>query len=168
MLWSTIKDFCHSFIIDKVFFMVEIRFYHLTRRPLETALPEILSKAYKRGTRCIVRTENEKETGRLNELLWTFNPNSFLPHGSKKDKNEDMQPIWLTDSQDNPNGADTLFVTGKASDAKLEDYKLCCLLFDGNNEEMLTLARQRWKKYSECGHDLAYWQQTEQGWQKKQ
>jgi DNA polymerase-3 subunit chi len=147
--------------------MTEIRFYHLTRRPLESALPEILSKAYAKGSRMVVRTPSAQEAEKLNEILWTFNPNAFLPHGNKSDGNADMQPVWLTENEDNPNNADTLFITGTASDVGFEAYSLCCLMFDGHDDEALQLSRTRWKAYKDAGHDLTYWQQTDKGWEKK-
>ncbi len=147
--------------------MTEIRFYHLTRKTLEVALPEIIYKAYSRGSRAIIRTDTEAEAERLNDILWTFHPNSFLPHGCKVDGNAGMQPVWLTSGEDNPNNADILFITGTASDNGLETYSLTCLLFDGHNEEAVKKARERWKIYNETGHDMTYWQQTGKGWEKR-
>jgi len=36
-------------------------------------------------------------------------------------------------------------------------------LFDGHDPDAVQSARQRWKTLKEAGHDLAYWQQSEQG-----
>ncbi|NCC20976.1 MAG: DNA polymerase III subunit chi [Alphaproteobacteria bacterium] len=146
---------------------MEIRFYHLTRRPLEFALPEILGKALGRGHRVVVRALDEKDVEYLNEKLWTADPASFLPHGSARDGNGEAQPVWLTAGEDNPNGADVLIVTGLASDAGMDAYALCLHMFDGNSEDAVREARDRWKAYKAAGHDMTYWQQLERGWEKK-
>ena len=104
---------------------------------------------------------------RLNDYLWTYNPNSFLPHGSKKDGHAELQPIWLTSEDENPNDADVLILTGGAASENMNDYQLCCELFDGRNEAAVTEARTRWKTYQEAGHDITYWQQGDKGWEKK-
>jgi DNA polymerase-3 subunit chi len=145
----------------------EIRFYHLTRGTLEQALPDILGKALAKGHRIVLRAQDAAQTERLNDYLWTYHPNRFLPHGSKKDGNAALQPIWLTHEDDNPNNADVLIVAGNASDAGLEGYGLCCFMFDGHNEESLNTARARWKQYKEGGGAITYWQQTERSWQQK-
>ncbi len=147
--------------------MTEIRFYHLTRRPLDQALPDILMKALQRGHKIVVRTSDEKETEFLNERLWTFHPNKFIPHGSAKDGDAELQPVWLTHGGDNPNAADLLVMTGGADDAGYDAYNLCCLMFDGRDETYTQTARSKWKTYKEAGHDITYWQQTEMGWEQK-
>lgn len=66
-------------------------------------------KAYETGKSVLVRVGNEERVEFLNALLWTYNDQSFLPHGSKKDGNAELQPIWLTSGTDNPNMASLLF-----------------------------------------------------------
>jgi DNA polymerase-3 subunit chi len=46
--------------------MTEVLFYHLQRRPLESALPQLLEKSLERGWRVIVQaaTEERIETAR--------------------------------------------------------------------------------------------------------
>ena len=68
--------------------MSEVRFYHLERQTLDQVLPQLLTKALEQGHKIIVKTSNAQETERLNSHLWTWNPNSFIPHGSEKDSYE--------------------------------------------------------------------------------
>lgn len=147
--------------------MTEIRFYHLDRQPLEHVLPALLTKAYESGKRILVKVSEEKEAERLADLLWTFHPDSFLPHGTKKDGFENLQPVFLTHSDDNPNDADVLILTGGAQSAHMDRHSLCCEMLDGRDEQAVSAARQRWKDYKEKGFAVTYWQQTEKGWEKK-
>jgi DNA polymerase-3 subunit chi len=149
--------------------MAEIRFYHLLHKSLEAALPEILVKAVSGGRRVVVKTPDETMTERLNDHLWTWNDQSFLPHGTKKDGFAADQPIWLTDKDENPNGAQILILTGGAEAADYHAYDLCCTMLDGHDEEMIAQARARWVSLKkEGGHDMTYWQQNENGgWTKK-
>ena len=146
----------------------EIRFYHMERSGLEQTLPMLVTKALQNGHKIIIKAANQNEVERLNEHLWTFNPNSFLPHGSAKNGDAENQPIWLTAEDENPNAADVLILTQGASQENLKDFTLVCEMLNGNNPEEVDSARARWKTYKDDGLETTYWQQGAQGgWEKK-
>lgn len=148
--------------------MTEIRFYHLQKSPLERALPQLLEKVLAKGARAVVMAGSEERVEALNTLLWTYAQQSFLPHGSARDGNAADQPIWLTTEDENPNGATILVLTDGANSESLGTFDLCCELFDGNDPEVVSAARERWKDYTQAGHSVAYWQQDARGgWEKK-
>jgi len=102
----------------------------------------------------------------LNQLLWTYDDASFLPHGSARDGNAPRQPIFLTVAESNPNHADMLvLVDGVRADPGA--YKRVCDMFDGNDETAVEAARQRWREAKLAGHALTYWEQTPSGWVKR-
>lgn len=149
--------------------MTEIRFYHLTRQPLEAVLPVMLARAVNRdGRRAVVMATSADRVEALNAHLWTFNDREFLPHGSRVDGHAERQPVWLTESDETLNGAKVLFLTDGAVSEKVADYELVCELFDGNDSAVTEAARGRWKSYKASGHSLTYWQQNERGgWEQK-
>jgi len=100
----------------------------------------------------------------LTQHLWTYNPNSFLPHGNAKDGNAELQPIWLTAEDERPNNAEYLFLTDGAASSRLGEYTRVFDIFDGNDEEALSAARGRWGACKKDGHALSYWQQNDKGW----
>ncbi len=144
----------------------EIRFYHMERSTLESALPALLNKAILQGN-IVIQSDTSKNVEALNTHLWAYDPQSFLPHGSEKDGHPEDQPIWLTDKQENPNKADILILTHGATNETIKDYKLCCEMLDGNNPDAVSAARARWKDYKDQGFDITYWQQGQNGWEKK-
>ena len=146
--------------------MTEIGFYHLTRTPLERALPRLLEKVAGSGRRAVVLTGSAERAEALNALLWTYDPGSFLPHGTARDGNPGEQPIWLTPQDENPNGATVLVLVDGMVSEQLATYERCLDLFDGNDPEAVAAARDRWRTAKQAGHTLTYWQQTDQGgWQ---
>ena len=149
--------------------MTEIRFYHLTRRSLEEVLPVMLERTLVRdGKRAVVMAGSAERVEHLNAHLWTYNDRGFLPHGSQADGAAELQPIWLTDSDENPNGSTVLFLTDGAVSNAVEDYDLVCTLFDGRDADAVARAREQWRAYQAGDHDLTYWQQTDAGgWQQK-
>lgn len=148
--------------------MTEIRFYHLQRARLEDVLPTMLERAYGRGQRVLVALGSAERAEALAAHLWTYRPDSFLPHGTAKDGDAAQQPIFLTDQGDNPNSAQLLILCDGASRADLASFDLVCELFDGNDEAVVTAARGRWRDYKAAGHDLVYFQQNDSGrWEEK-
>ncbi len=149
--------------------MTEVRFYHLTRRPLEDTLPVMLQRTLDRdGRRAVVMARSDERVEALCVHLWTFTDRGFLPHGSNVDGFAETQPVWLTNEDENPNGARVLFLTDGAGSARLGDYDLVCELFDGNDATAVGEARRRWADYKDAGHALTYWQQTDTGgWEQK-
>lgn len=147
--------------------MTEIGFYHLTRSGLEQALPQLLQKTMEAEKRALIVLGSPERVQWLNDQLWTYDAASWLPHGSKKDGDPELQPIWLDTTDENANGAQFLFLAdgGEASD--VSSFERCFDLFDGRDEDAVASARARWKSLKDEGHDLTYWQQGERGWEKK-
>lgn len=148
--------------------MTQIGFYHLTRLPLDQALPRLLEKAAAAGLKVVVMAGSAERVEHLNGLLWTYNEESWLPHGSRADGEAELQPIWLTETDENPNGATVLVLCDGIMPADVGTYARCLDLFDGRDDEAVQAARQRWKTWKAQGHELVYYQQTERGgWEEK-
>jgi DNA polymerase-3 subunit chi len=147
----------------------EIRFYHLTARTLEQALPLLLEKTVQRGWRAVVQLGSEERVEALAGHLWTYARDGFLPHGTARDGFAADQPIWITDRAENPNGATVLFVADGADYDGARPFDLVCDLFDGREEEAVTAARARWARWRTAGFSLVYYQQgTDGAWSEKQ
>jgi DNA polymerase-3 subunit chi len=148
--------------------MSEIRFYHLQRASLEDTLPVILERAYGRGERTLVMAGSPERVEALAAHLWTYKPESFLPHGTAKDGSAGAQPIYLTAEAENPNAAKVLILCDGAVRSDCGDFPLVCEMFDGNDEIAVAAARERWKAYKDAGHKLVYFQQSPAGkWEEK-
>jgi DNA polymerase-3 subunit chi len=147
--------------------VAEIGFYHLLTTPLERALPRLLERARAQGYRIVVRAASSERVEHLNTLLWTWDEASFLAHGSARDGNPASQPIWLSDGQDNPNGATMLVLLDGVEAEDLSSFARCADFFDGNDDAAVASARERWRRAAASGHTLTYWQQTAAGWEKK-
>lgn len=148
--------------------MTEIRYYHLERARLEQALPVMLQRCLQREWRAVVRARSPERVEWLSEQFWTYDDRAFLPHGSDADGHAAQQPVWLTEREENPNGATVLFLTDGAEAESLAGFDLVCRLFDGRDEEAVQAARAAWKREMDAGLHLTYWQQTERGWDKRQ
>ena len=149
--------------------MTEILFYHLQNQPLERVLPSLVERSLERQWRAAIQVASEERLPALDDGLWTYADDSFLPHGTDRDPDHAGQPVVLTLKGTNPNDAAIRFlVEGAALPEDADDYARICVLFDGTDEDALLRARAQWKEAKAAGHVIAYWQQDEDGrWQKK-
>lgn len=148
--------------------MAEIRYYHLTRSRLEEALVRLLRRVIDRQDKVVVMAGSTERVEALNAHLWSFDPASFLPHGSARDGNAAEQPIYLTAAPENPNGAKLLMLCDGAeppavADLSAQGFDLVCSLFNGHDEEAVAAARASWKTYRDAQQQLVYYQQDEDG-----
>jgi len=149
--------------------MTEVLFYHLQHQPLERVLPQLLERCYERGWRVVVQVATDERVDALDGHLWTYRDDNFLPHGTARDSDAQLQPILLTTADHNPNGATVRFlVDGVPMPTDAGVYDRVVLLFDGEDEEAVAAARVRWGEAKAQGFAVTYWQPDEQGrWVKK-
>ena len=147
--------------------MTEVGFYHLRSTSLERALPRLLERAVAEGHRVVVMAGSPERVQHLDDLLWTYSEETFLPHGAAKHGHAERQPIWLTTEDENPNDASMLVLVDGARSAVVERYARCCDMFDGNDEAAVASARERWRAAKAAGHRLVYWEQVEGRWEKR-
>jgi DNA polymerase IIIc chi subunit len=148
---------------------MEMLFYHLQGRPLESVLPPLLEKALERGWRVVVQAGSEERVDALDAHLWTYREDSFLPHGTAREAEAREQPVLLTVDQQNLNGARVRFlVDGVDLPADAGDYERLVLIFDGDDPEAVAAARDKWQDAKARGFAVTYWQQNPQGrWERK-
>lgn len=147
--------------------MTDIGFYHLTRSSLEQALPQLLSKTLQAGKRALVVLGSEQRMKSIDDVLWTFDKPSWLPHGTTKSEPLEDHPILLSIDDTNANNATFLFLVDGGTSDRIGEFERCFEVFDGHNDETVAAARERWKTYKDADHALTYWQQTDRGWENK-
>ncbi|GBD56931.1 DNA polymerase III subunit chi [Gluconobacter wancherniae] len=145
---------------------MEIGFYHLTRTPVEEALPALLGRTLDAGERALVRCPDTAIVTALDKALWACREPVWLPHGTAKTGHEARQPIWLTSGEDCPNGARFLFRVNGAGSDEFSEFVRVFDLFDGSDDQAVQMARQRWVALKASGHTLVYWKQEARGWKK--
>ena len=144
-------------------------FYHLQRQPLERVLPVLLERSLERGWRVVVQAVSEERADALDALLWTFRDDSFLPHGTWREREAPEQPVLLTVHEHNPNAATICFLLdGAPVPGDAHTYERIVVLFDGEDPDAVAGARARWSACKAQGFAVTYWQTDERGrWQKQ-
>ena len=146
-----------------------VGFYHLTRTTPEAALPELLGRTLAAGERAVVLCGSADRVATVDRALWAATTPDWLPHGSARTGHATLQPIWITDQPECPNGARYLFLLdGMTADAAADGaaWSRVFDLFDGGDDQAVASARARWTAAKAAGCALTYWRQTATGWSK--
>lgn len=143
--------------------MTEYGFYHLTRAPVERALPLLLHKMLATGKPALVRLGRPERLEHIDRTLWSAGRDSWLPHGTDKERFAAEQPILLTGGLANPNGSVFLVILDQADAADAAQFERVFELFDGDDSSAVHAARTRWVWAGEQGFERVYWQQNERG-----
>jgi DNA polymerase III subunit chi len=151
--------------------MTEIHFYHLEQRTPEQALPALVEQAFAARIKVAVEAADRDYLERLDERLWTYSDESFLPHAITGDDAR-SQSVLLTTSSDNPNDAKIRFLLAGAKAepvlaASPDAYERIVILFNGSDECEIAAARAQWAELKTAGRAISYWRQTGSGsWEK--
>ena len=136
---------------------MRIDFYHLTARPLEQVLPSVCEKVIAGGERLLV-VAGPGLLARLDEQLWSYSKDSFLPHG--RDQAE-RQPVLLSERVEPANGATNVALAdGQWRDEAL-GFERAFYFFDNDGRDS---AREAWRALKgKAEVEARYWKQDERG-----
>ncbi|MCP8889580.1 DNA polymerase III subunit chi [Sphingomonas faeni] len=142
---------------------MQVDFYHLTS-PLDRVLPRIAERVVQTGGRLLIVAEPEEQRTALDRLLWSYAPESFLPHAQAGSTDDAAQTILIAkDIQEAPpaNAArNVAVVDGRWRDLILT-FDRAFHIFD---DEAIREARLAWKALADRdGVERRYWKQNDSG-----
>ncbi|MES2753652.1 MAG: DNA polymerase III subunit chi [Pseudomonadota bacterium] len=140
---------------------MRVDFYHLTRVPLDRALPQIADRVLASGARLLIVSASDEQCAALDAQLWNGSPESFLAHGRAGGDADADQPILIAPDVNAANGARNIaLVDGEWREDAL-DFDRTFHFFD---ESAISAARAAWKALGEHdGVERHYWKQNEAG-----
>jgi DNA polymerase-3 subunit chi len=106
----------------------------------------LLEKAYLRGHRVFVYCSNQQEAEKLDELLWTFKDNSFIPHNLQGEGPEPPPPIQLG-FQDEPRGFNDILINLHSEIPKFYTRFRRIIEVVANNDSAKELSRTHYREY---------------------
>lgn len=139
---------------------MRVDFYHLTATPLERALPSIAERLVGQGERLLVVGQAE-QLGLLDRHLWTYAPESFLPHAVAGGARDAEQPVLLGAEVAPANGARNVALV----DGRWREEALACdRIFYFFDAAAVHDARAAWRALKDQdGAERHYWKQDERG-----
>ena len=140
---------------------MQVDFYHLTVQPLDHVLPRIAERVVEGGGRLLVVAETAEQRAALDKLLWTYAPESFLPHAQAGAADDAAQPILIADTPDPANAAHNVALVDGVWREEALGFDRAFHFFDADR---IAEARIAWKGLAEReGVERRYWKQTETG-----
>jgi DNA polymerase-3 subunit chi len=144
---------------------MQVDFYQLAGTPAEAVIATLAEKVLEGDGRLLIVAEDEAQLTRLDRLLWSGNPASFLPHAVAGGADDARQPILLSASPDAPNQARNMLIADGAWREAALTYDRSFYLFDDNSLEGARLA---WKLLAgRDGVERRYWAREGGKWVKK-
>lgn len=113
----------------------------------------LAEKAYKLGHQVYIQTQNDEQAEQLNQTLWSFRADSFVPHQiDDGQKNEDC-PILIGHNTKPPRLMDLLINLDSEQPLFFSQFERMAELID-DSEQTKIPGRQRYQFYKERGYDL--------------
>ncbi|ABE05502.1 DNA polymerase III subunit chi [Rickettsia bellii] len=103
--------------------MQQFSIYQTSDELLLKAIFLLIEKCYYSDLKSVVLTVDTEQQEMLNKNLWTYSRKQFIPHGSKVDPQPEKQPIYITDTLQNPNNASVLIIISPTNIEKILQAK---------------------------------------------
>lgn len=139
---------------------MDVFFYHLWHQPLEHVLPCLLEKALARRWRAVVQVGSEERLKAIDQVLWTYADDSFLPHGTACIGHSGDQPVYLTSTDETPNGAGVRFFVDGAETREFAGADRFVYVFDSRDPDAVASVRSQWRAAKAAACVVTYWQQS--------
>lgn len=117
---------------------------------------QLVEHAYEQNQRCYVYAGNDDQARRMDEVLWTFRDQAFIPHEIHGGNSPSHERIMALIGAQPQAAADFQALLINLSDAPLEqvdNFARICEVVDADPEHK-QLARERYKRYRELGYQL--------------
>ncbi|MEM9181010.1 MAG: DNA polymerase III subunit chi [Pseudomonadota bacterium] len=141
-------------------------FYHLQRTTLERAVGPLLEKCLERGWRVLAVSVDATRRAALDEALWTYDDQSFLPHGQAEAEGLEAgdQPILISSQTANANEASVALLMDGVELPVDAAFERCMVMFDDGDAATRQKAREQFKAAKDAGLTARYFQQSGRGW----
>lgn len=113
----------------------------------------LAEKAWQKGYRVFIHTSSDFEARQLDELLWTFRAESFVPHAVITDPNSAGSPVLVGSGHEPDLALDLLINLSDVVPAYFQRFPRLAEIVEPNDTQR-ELARRRYRHYREQGCTL--------------
>jgi DNA polymerase-3 subunit chi len=137
--------------------MTEVIFLKVTASRMEIRACEIAEHTYAQGERLQIIAIDEEQAARLDDLLWTYKPNSFVPHTLWKSMdNESAQPVVITTQKEQVPGIASLLTMDYCPVEMVQQFSKVIHVVVVDNQERLEASRRYWTLLKDAGFSLTH------------
>ena len=146
--------------------MTDIIIYELAKTEPIQAIPALVKKCLENRWRVVIQCASEEMRDDLNSSLWTFEKESFVPHGTESDGFPERQPVFLTHKCENPNGAKVKMMLGMIEVdeiASITDFDRYMIIIDEKDPQIVKARDEFCEKLTKAGHQAKCQNQNSNG-----
>ena len=137
--------------------MTEILFVEVTASRMEMRACEIAERIYAQGDRLQIVAIDEVQAARLDDLLWTYTPDNFVPHTLWKGvDSESEQPVIITTRKERVPGIASLLTLDYCPVKMVRQFSKVIHLVVVDNQERLEASRRYWTLLKDAGFTLRH------------
>jgi DNA polymerase-3 subunit chi len=137
--------------------MTEVIFVEVTASRMEIRACEIAEHTYAQGERLQIIAIDEEQAARLDDLLWTYKPDNFVPHTLWKSMdNESAQPVVITTRKERVPGIASLLTMDYCPVEMVQQFSKVTHVVLVDNQERLEASRRYWTLLKDAGFSLRF------------
>ncbi len=132
--------------------MLQIDFYVIQEQSPYAFACRVIEKAYQKGHQVWVETDSVEQAKQLDDLLWTFNDISFIPHGLA-DSEKTTHQVTLNPQINRPHHNDILINFSSTVPNFYTDFQRI-IEFVSNDEQWRAISRQHFQYYRDQNFEI--------------
>lgn len=113
----------------------------------------LAEKAYKLGKQVYIHTQNADHSEQLNQALWAFRADSFVPHQLNDNNDTEDCPILIGHDTKPPRLMDLLINLNDSQPLFFSQFERMAELIN-DDDTIKTSGRERYQFYKQRGYDL--------------
>jgi DNA polymerase-3 subunit chi len=137
--------------------MTEVIFVEVTASRMEMRACEIAQHTYAQGDRLQIIAVDEEQAARLDDLLWTYKTDTFVPHGLWRGRDsESDQPVIITTRKERVVGIASLLTMDYCPVKMVRQFSKVIHMVVVDNQERLEASRRYWTLLKDAGFSLRH------------
>lgn len=114
----------------------------------------LIEKAYKQGHHIYIHTDNAEKAEQVNQTLWSFRADSFVPHQLIDAPNADNCPVLIGHDTKPPRLMDLLINLGAEQPNFFSQFERVAE-FVNDDKQLKIMGRERYRFYQQRGYELS-------------
>ena len=141
-------------------------FYNCSQRDIVSDISWLIEKLYIKDNRILVFCADQETVEIIDDYLWTFKDDGFIPHTIKKSNNDLVYPIFITTRISEEHNHNVLLVLNGAliREQQWKKFSKVYYFFDNQDKKENENARYMWKRFYSLNVVCKYWINKKNKW----
>jgi len=113
----------------------------------------LIEKAYKQGHHIYIHTDNTEQAEQVNQTLWSFRADSFVPHQLMDGENTEHCPVLIGSNTKPPRLMDLLINLSTEQPDFFSQFERVAE-FINDDQQLKIMGRERYRFYQQRGYEL--------------